>query len=500
MLLSPTACYQAMKTRDSRFDGHFFVAVSSTKIYCRPVCRVRIPMFKNCGFHPSAAAAEIAGFRPCLKCRPELAPGFSVIEASRKLAHAALHMIEDGAANEQNLAELARRIGVTDRHLRRIFADEFGVSPVQFAQTRRLLLAKRFLTDTTMPISKVAQASGFSSVRRMNALFTQRYRFAPTRLRKQTGTKIAVSPDAFKFYLGYRPPYEWSEILKFLSRRAIPDVESVDAQEYRRVIRFATPDGSKKAPPLTGWISVRDAKASHCLEIAVSTEFESVLPQVIAQIARVFDVNAAPLEISDALGALAETTPGLRLPGAFDGFELAVRAVLGQQVTVKAARTLAMRFVAAFGEPASFQCVPPFADLNRAFPTTTRIATLSQDDIGSLGIVSARANAIIAIARKIENDELDLSSQVNPGNTHVDATIAALQSIKGIGPWTAHYVTMRALSWPDAWPPQDVALLKAMNLPNTAIGQRAADERAKPWQPWRSYAVLHLWNSLEQTK
>jgi AraC family transcriptional regulator, regulatory protein of adaptative response / DNA-3-methyladenine glycosylase II len=495
MDLNSSACYQAMKAHDTRFDGRFFVGVTSTKIYCRPICRVRIPLLKNCTFHPSAAAAEVAGFRPCLKCRPELAPGFAATEASAKLARAAARMLEDGVANELDLVTLSQKIGVTDRHLRRIFTDEFGVSPVQFAQTQRLLLAKRLMTDTTMSVTDVAFASGFSSVRRMNTLFAERYGFAPTRLRKDNAAGGAASSannaKFFTFYLTYRPPYDWAGILAFLEKRAIPNVEAISSDEYRRILRIRRDN----YPDIVCWIRVRHVARKHALEVTLSPAFAKALPQVLATIKRVFDLHADPVEISDAISVLAKSNKGLRLPGAFDGFELAVRAVLGQQVTVKAARTLAIRFVDAFGEKIAFDDAPPFDDLSKAFPTPAKVATLTQDDVASLGIVSARANAIIAIAAKVAAGELDLSS-----NAIVENTIESLQTIKGIGPWTAHYIAMRALSWPDAFPPQDVAILNALDLPNTKAGQRDADVIAEKWQPWRSYAVLHLWNSLETTE
>ncbi len=492
MELNSSICYQAMKSHDTRFDGRFFVGVTSTKIYCRPICRVRIPLLKNCTFHPSAAAAEVAGFRPCLKCRPELAPGFAATEASAKLARAAARMIEDGVANELDLAVLAKRVGVTDRHLRRIFSDEFGVSPVQFAQTQRLLLAKRLMTDTTMSVTDVAFASGFSSVRRMNALFAERYGFAPTRLRKDIDGEAAAhasNSKFFTFFLTYRPPYDWAGILAFLEKRAIPNVESVASDEYRRILRVRR----EGHDDIVCWIRVRHVSKKSALQVTLSPAFASVLPQVLATVKRVFDLHADPVEIGDALHELAKANKGLRLPGAFDGFELAVRAVLGQQVTVKAARTLAIRFVATHGEAIAFDDAPNFDDLSFAFPKAEKVATLTQDDIAKLGIVSARANAIIAIAKKVASGELDLSASAN-----VEDAIAALQTIKGIGPWTAHYIAMRALSWPDAFPPQDVAILNALDLPNTAKGQREADALAEAWRPWRSYAVMHLWKSLEQ--
>lgn len=488
--LTAQACYQAMKSHDARFDGRFFVGVSSTGVYCRPICRVRLPQQKNCTFHPSAAAAEAAGFRPCLKCRPELAPGFAATEASAKLARSAARMIEDGVANDVDLAHVAARIGVTDRHLRRIFADEFGVSPVQYAQTHRLLLAKRLLTDTPLPVADVAYASGFSSVRRMNTLFADRYGFSPTRLRKEGRTDDAAVTDALTFVLPYRPPYDWARLLAFLSLRAIPGVESIDGDTYRRVVRVdALAVSAVGSVPLTGWLEVSHLPRRDALQLRFAATLATAAQAILSRTKQVFDVAADPAEIASALGTLADGAPGLRLPGAFDGFELAMRAILGQQVTVKAARTLATRFVDAFGEPVS----SPFATLSRAFPLPARVAALTRDDIGRLGIVGARAEAMIAIARAVSNGELQLGGGADPA-----PTISALCAIKGIGPWTAHYIAMRALAWPDAWPPQDVALLNAMNLPNTAKGQREADAIAEAWRPWRSYAVLHTWRRLEK--
>ena len=523
MHLDTTACYQAMKAHDARFDGRFFVGVSSTHIYCRPICRVRLPQQKNCTFHPSAAAAEVAGFRPCLRCRPELAPGFAATEASAKLARTAARMIEDGVANDFDLPLVAQKIGVTDRHLRRIFSEEFGVSPVQYAQTHRLLLAKRLLTDTSIPVAEVAFASGFSSVRRMNTLFAERYRFSPTRLRKDGKENDAPDQtDALTFVLPYRPPYDWARLLAFFEMRAIPGVESVVDGVYRRVIRVDSDTSTVK----TDWLEVSHLSKRNALQLRFSSKLASSTQTVLSRTKQVFDVAADPQEIALALGELAVGAHGLRLPGAFDGFELAMRAILGQQVTVKAARTLATRFVDAFGEPVA----TPFSELTRAFPLPSRVAQLTRDDIGRLGIVGARAEAMIAIAKLVcGNFETSAAltlpaTTLTPTPAHASAlvhqrmrereqnngqhalapnadpatTIAALVAIKGIGPWTAHYIAMRALAWPDAWPPQDVALLNAMNLPNTAKGQREADVIAEAWRPWRSYAVLHTWRKLEK--
>jgi len=483
--LSSRTCYQALKSHDARFDGHFFVGVATTGIYCRPVCRVRLPREENCSFHPSAAAAEAAGFRPCLRCRPELAPGFAATEASAKLARAAARMLEDGAATKLDLSAVARRIGVTDRHLRRIFALEFGVSPVQYAQTHRLLLAKRLLTDTRLPVSTVAFASGFSSSRRMNALFAKRYGFTPTRLRREGREGGAGSEgDALSFLLPYRPPYDFERILAFFRARAIPGVEAADEGAYRRVVRVLDGAGRETG----GWLEVAHAPRRHALQLRFAPSLAGAVQELLARTRQVFDVGADPDEIASVLGPLAEGAGGLRLPGAFDAFELALRAILGQQVTVKAARTLATRFVDAFGEPAA----TPFADLARSFPRPSRVAGLTRDEIARLGIVGQRAEAMVAVAQALCAGRLILDGSAGP-----DRAIETLRGIKGVGAWTAHYIAMRALAWPDAWPPQDVAVLKGLDLPNSAAGQRAADVLAEEWRPWRSYAVLHAWRKLE---
>jgi AraC family transcriptional regulator, regulatory protein of adaptative response / DNA-3-methyladenine glycosylase II len=464
---NPKAAYKAFKAHDARFDGHVFAGVSSTGIYCRPVCRVRTPMFKNCRFFSSAAAAEAEGFRPCLRCRPELAPGRAAVDASAQLARRAAIAIDDALGTELDLQEIAAKLGVTDRHLRRAFALEFGASPVQYAQTQRLLLAKRLLTDTGMSVTTAAFASGFSSVRRMNALFQARYRLTPSALRQRKSTRDL----SFVFQLAYRPPYDWQQVLAFLEKRAVLGVERITGKTYARTLRL---------DELVGDIQIRALEAKQVLEVTVSSCFARALPRVLALVKRVFDLHADPLEIASHLKALKGYNPGLRLPGAFDPFELGVRAILGQQITVRAARTMVQRFAAAFGTPHEGDKV--------AFPTAASIAALDLRQIAELGIVRARAEAILCFARSMragamEGDAAEVQSK--------------LQALKGIGPWTAAYIAMRALSWPDAWLPGDVALLCALREPNTAAGRAKANQRAESWRPWRSYAVLHLWNSLE---
>jgi AraC family transcriptional regulator, regulatory protein of adaptative response / DNA-3-methyladenine glycosylase II len=376
--LDPNTCYRALRARDARFDGRFFVAVSSTRIYCRPVCTVRPPKRENCRFFPSAAAAESAGYRPCLRCRPELAPGNASIDATTRLAQAAASMIEDRALENDGLDTLAARLGITDRHLRRAFGTEFGVSPVQFAQTQRLLLAKRLLTDTAMPVTDVAFASGFGSVRRFNTLFKTRYRLQPTALRRHTdtGARGIATSDSLKFELSFRPPFDWPAMSAFIGARSIPGVEALERGAYRRTVRLQL-DGAEHR----GWIAIEPSKKKPTLRIDVSASLASVLPPVLSRVKSLMDLACQPAEVTRALGPLARARPGLRVPGAFDGFELAVRAILGQQVTVAGARTLAGRFAAAFGDATQ----TPFA--SRRHADTVRVVDRNFSHCGECGLV-----------------------------------------------------------------------------------------------------------------
>ena len=477
MDLDPAHCYRALRSHDARFDGRFFVGVSTTRIYCRPVCTARAPLRDHCRFFPSAAAAEAQGYRPCLRCRPELAPGHATVDASRRLAQAAAGLIEDGGLAEARLPDLAGRLGVTDRHLRRVFRAEFGVAPVAYAQTQRLLLAKRLLTDTPLPITEVAMASGFASLRRFNHLFRARYRLAPQQLRRALPRREHAPWLVFE--LAYRPPYDWASMLAFLARRAIPGVEQVTPERYQRSLRIA-----HAGADLAGRIEVARSPRRDALRVRVDPVFARCLPAVLARVKRLFDVACHPDEVAAALGELAAAHPGLRRPGAADGFEIAVRAILGQQVTVAAARTLAGRFAAAFGA-----ALPAAAgEVTLAFPSAAAIAPLEPAAIARLGIVGSRARAIVALAREVDAGRLLLEPAAD-----VAATLAQLEAIPGVGPWTAQYVAMRALAWPDAFPLPDTGLARALGekSPKRALA------RADAWRPWRSYAVMHAWKSLE---
>jgi AraC family transcriptional regulator, regulatory protein of adaptative response / DNA-3-methyladenine glycosylase II len=478
-MLDSDSCYQAIKAHDWRFDGRFFTGVTSTKIYCRPVCTAKIPKQENCRFYPSAAAAENAGFRPCLRCRPELAPGNASVDSCARTAQSAASLIEDGAADDAGLTQLAARLGVTDRHLRRLFLDAYGVAPIDFAQTQRLLLAKRLLTDTQLSIIDVAFASGFRSLRRFNSLFKERYRLAPSALRKKS-SETTTAADEFVFELAYRPPFDWSHLLAFLGNRRIAGVERINGQAYHRAVRVQVKDVIHR-----GWIGVTQHKTKSVLSVRIAASLARVLPQVIGRVKQLFDLSCQPDEIAAALNGLAKGREGIRLPGAFDGFELAVRAVLGQQITVRAATTLAGRFAAAFGDKIS----TPFGEITRTFPAAEQIGTLTIDDIARLGIIGARARTIITLAQQIQSAALRLDPAAN-----VELTIAQLRAIPGIGDWTAQYIAMRALAWPDAFPNTDYGVMKALGEKNP----RKVLSLAERWRPWRAYAVMHLWRSLEK--
>jgi len=478
MPLDSATCYRALRARDARFDGRFFVAVTSTRIYCRPVCTVKPPKRENCRFYPSAAAAELGGYRPCLRCRPELAPGNSSIDATTRLAQAAASLIEDGTMNGAGVEGLAARLGVSERHVRRALDAEFGVSPVEFAQTQRLLLAKRLLTDTALPVTEIAFASGFGSLRRFNALFRSRYRLNPRELRRVAPRQQGAAADALRFELSYRPPYDWDGVAAFLAARAVHGVESVEDGRYRRTVRVAAERREHR-----GWIEVAPSARKPALAVTLSATLAKAAPLVLGRVKALMDLSCHPAEVSRALGALAARRPGVRVPGAFDGFEVAVRAILGQQVSVAAARTLAGRFVAAFGEPVE----TPFPALGFTFPAAADIAERQARDIARIGMPLARAQTVLALARAVAHGKLELVPHAD-----IERTLASLRELPGVGEWTAQYIAMRALAWPDAFPHTDLGVMKALKEKRPQQVLAAAEA----WRPWRAYAVMHLWRSL----
>jgi AraC family transcriptional regulator, regulatory protein of adaptative response / DNA-3-methyladenine glycosylase II len=480
--------YNALTARDARFDGIFFVGVTSTGIYCRPICPVKTPKAANCRFFDTPQEAEQAGFRPCLRCRPELAPGNAPVDDAQRIAQLIVQRLEEGQLDDEaGLETIADQFELSSRQIRRIVQKELGVPPIQLLLTRRLLLAKQLLTDTTWPISEVAFASGFSSLRRFNDAFNKRYGMPPTRLRRKATTD---SPAAIAdrhtstLQLAYRPPYDWKGVLAFLAARALKGVEHVTETSYARTVRLGE---------ATGWIRVTQSTKKHALLVEFTHSLTPALPALLSRVRALFDLNARPDVIAKRLGrdtrlaAAVKANPGLRVPGAFNGFEMGLRAILGQQVTVKAATVMAGRFVEVFGEP----IVTPLPELNRLTPSPARLARVSATDIARHRIVAARARSIIALAKAQGSDDLclDGGAHHNP-----DDSIRRLAELPGIGPWTAHYIAMRALRWPDAFPKEDIAVRKNLG----GVTATEAEALSQPWRPWRSYAVMHVWNMAHQ--
>jgi AraC family transcriptional regulator, regulatory protein of adaptative response / DNA-3-methyladenine glycosylase II len=426
--------------------------------------------------------AERAGFRPCLRCRPELAPGNAPVDDAQRIARLIVQRLEDGKLDETaGLEEIADQFELSSRQIRRIVHKELGVPPIQLLLTRRLLLAKQLLTETTLPITEIAFASGFSSLRRFNDAFNSRYRMPPTRLRKTAAENVRaiVERETSTLQLVYRPPYDWDGVLSFLNARTLKGVEHVTGDAYARTVHL----GDAK-----GWISVTRSKKKHALMLEFTHSLTPVLPALLGRVRALFDLDARPDLIAKHLGkdpglaSAVKANPGVRVPGAFNGFELGLRAILGQQVTVKAATTIAGRFVQAFGEA----IVTPCAELNRLTPAPARVAALRVDDIARHGIIAARATSIIALAAAQRSGALCLD-----GGAHHDPddSIARLTGLPGIGPWTAHYIAMRALRWPDAFPKEDIAVRNNLG----GMTARDAEARSQFWRPWRSYAVMHIW-------
>ncbi|HEV6965852.1 Ada metal-binding domain-containing protein [Roseateles sp.] len=479
--LPPDAAYAALQAHDARFDGRLYVGVTSTGIYCRPVCRVRLPRRENCRFFATAAQAEAERFRPCMKCRPELAPrplAWTTMDASRTLAQQAAAWLDACDDADASVEDLARHLGITSRHLRRIFQAEHGVSPLQYLQTRRLLLAKALLTDSQLPVQDVAYAAGFASLRRFNSAFLEHYRLQPTALRK-AGREAGGAVPASRLRLAYRQPYDVAGVLAFLAPRAVAGVEVVSDTGVTRSLAL-THRGERHA----GWLRVGFERPGE-VGVDLSPSLWPAVGSLLPLLRRWLDLDADPESIAAALGEGA--VPGQRLPGCLDRFELAVRAVLGQQVTVAAARTLAGRFVERFGE--ALPGAPEGA--GRLFPTPERIAAATRDDIASLGIIGRRAESLIALAQAWPT----LAFARREGDP--EAAAAGLTALPGIGPWTAGYMLMRGWSWPDAFPPGDVVLRKALaaaaGSDGPPLSPKAYLDAAERYRPFRSYAVLHLW-------
>jgi AraC family transcriptional regulator, regulatory protein of adaptative response / DNA-3-methyladenine glycosylase II len=477
-------CYRALETRDRRFDGLMFVGVTSTGIYCRPVCPARTPKFEHCRFFGSAAAAQEAGFRPCLRCRPETAPDLASWRGTSNTVSRALALIADGAldGDEANVENLSQRLGVGERQLRRLFMKHLGASPVTVAQTRRVLFAKQLIHETRMPMAEIALAAGFGSVRRFNEVFRRLFDRPPGALRRESAAGSESASAGVTLCLRYRPPYDWNSMLAYLEARAIPGVEIVESGSYQRTIEI---DGS------IGSVRVFHMPERQSLGVAIRFPNVIALPAIVTRVRRLFDTGADIVTIDEhlsrdpQLAKLVAQRPGLRAPGGWDGFELAVRAILGQQVSVAAARRLAGQLVARYGKPVP-ELYFSHHGLSHIFPSAETLAVAKAI---RMEMPAARQASLKALADAAFTDP----NLFRPFGT-IEETIARLRSIRGVGEWTAQYIALRALREMDSFPASDVGLLRGATLihgleptPNNLLN------RAESWRPWRAYAAQHLW-------
>ena len=484
MDLDADACYRAICTRDARFDGRLFIGVTSTGIYCRPVCPARTPKRKNVQFYPSAAAAQAAGFRPCLRCRPETAPDLGVWRGTSNTVSRALTLIDKGGLDETDVETLAERLGVGDRQLRRLFERHLGASPIAVAQTRRVLLAKQLIHESRLSMSEVALAAGFGSIRRFNETFQRLFGRPPSSLRRDGAVDHGTADTGeVTILLRYRPPYDWRGVLEFLRARAIPGVEMLSGETYARAIDVAGAHGTICVRPTDG----------NALRASIRFPRLSALPTIVSRLRRVFDLAADPevigahLAEDPALAPLVAARPGLRVPGAWDGFELAVRAVLGQQITVRGAASLAGKLVATYGD-ALTNGHRGSEGLTHVFPCPERLATAN---LAALGMPRARAAALSSLAHAVASDP-----QIFGPRKSLEEAIVQLRALPGIGEWTAQYIAMRELREPDAFPAADLGLLRAMaDADRRRPSPAALLARAERWRPWRAYAAQHLWTS-----
>ena len=484
--MTDDACYRALATRDPRFDGRMFVGVSTTGIYCRPICPARTPKRENVRFFEKATAAQAAGFRPCLRCRPEASPDLAAWRGTSNTVSRALALIEAGGLDGDDMSGLAERLGVGERQLRRLFRQHLGASPVAVAQTRRVLLAKQLIHQTRLPMTEVALAAGFGSVRRFNETFQALYDRPPGDLRRQVGEAIsAMDGDWIHLTLPYKPPYDWDGLIGFLAMRAITGVETVTPAGYARTIAIGSDQGL---------LTVRPA-AGNTLSVGLCFPSLVALPAIISRVRRVFDLAADPLLIAEhlardpVLAPLVARRPGLRVPGAWDGFELAVRAILGQQITVAAATALAGRLAREHGTPLAAPLNGMIPGLTHTFPSAAALAGV---DLGVLPMPRARSTALASMAGAVAADPLLFGPRRG-----LDEAIAALKALPGIGEWTAQYIAMRQLREPDAFPAADVGLMRALRTPEgTRPNAPEMLRLAERWRPWRAYAALHLWTSL----
>jgi AraC family transcriptional regulator of adaptative response / DNA-3-methyladenine glycosylase II len=481
MDLDLQVCSRARLSRDARFDGKFFIGVLGhaaspwSGIYCRPICPAPTANEKNVRYFPTAAAAAEAGFRPCLRCRPECSPGTPAWRGTSNTVSRALRLIGESGLEDGGIEGLAERLGVGSRHLRRLFLRHLGAPPSAVAQTRRLHFAKKLIDDTQLPMCQVAIASGFGCVRRFNASIQKTYKRTPSQIRRLARQTETQPENQYVFQLRFRPPYHWQGMLGFLSARATPGVEVVANDRYMRSISVNGRHGHFT-------VSLNDQKDSLVVRVQIGDPHS--LYMIIERIRSMFDLNADWVDIAECLGADPElgarigAQPGLRVPGCWDGFELTTRAILGQQITVKGATNLAGRIARTFGQAYSHG-----NNLTHLFPTAE---ILADANLTGVGLTGKRAETIRALARAVCDGQISFEKIIDS-----DAFLTKLCEIPGIGRWTAQYVAMRALGEPDAFPSSDLGFLHALDLRSP----REVDARAEAWRPWRAYAGMYLWST-----
>ncbi|MHB1281091.1 MAG: AlkA N-terminal domain-containing protein [Acidithiobacillus sp.] len=481
--LNREVCYRAVLARDARFDGKFYTAVLSTGIYCRPVCPARPPKLRNCLFVPSIAVARQLGFRACLRCRPELVGAEPFAEASALVVSLALQqMSDDGALSGTSLDEVAVHLGVSGRHLRRLFVRVLGSTPTALAQMQRILLAKKLIAETGLSMTDVALAAGFGSVRRFNAVMQRHCRCAPSALRHASASRNDMAAG-ITLKLPYTPPYDWAALLEFLAGRAIPGVEAVQSGQYWRSFQLEGIQGLVEVHP--------DPAADQLLATIHATKIPPI-GVIVARLRRLFDLDTEIIRIDQHLStdplmaSRVRARPGLRVPGAWDLFELTVRAILGQQISVAAATTLSGRLVAALGGSLTEEMarLSDGTEISRIFPTP---AAVMAADLGSIGLTRAREKTLQTLAVAMQEGRLAFSAHT------LDSIIKNLCELPGIGPWTAHYIAMRGYRDPDAFPHSDLGLLRALETENGRPSPAVMLMIAEAWRPWRAYAAMRLW-------
>lgn len=476
-------CYRALCSRDARFDGRFFTGVTSTGIYCRPICPARTPLAKHVRFYSCAAAAESAGFRACRRCHPEASPGSPDWNVRADIVARALRLIADGTVDTDGVTGLAQRLSVSERHLHRELTTEIGVGPLALARSRRAQTARILIDQTSLSLTTIAFTAGFSSIRQFNDSMQEAFGCAPSELRRHVPSRRDAD-GRLTLRLQYRPPFNAEELLGYLGKRALPGVEEVVNGRYRRTLAFSRSKGILEIEPLAD---------IHALAVHLCLDDLSDLSQIVQRCRNLFDLDADPAAIAAILGAdpiiapLVEKRPGLRIPGSINGFELAVRAIIGQQVSIAGARTLAGRLVAAHGDHLS----EPKGALTHFFPTPEQILNA---DPTTRGMPRTRAAALQALARAVAEGDLVLDRDADR-----EQTMDQLLKLPGVGPWTASYIAMRALGDPDAFPGTDLAIQKALKQHDIATDPKGLARRAEAWRPWRAYVTYHLWANLPET-